>query len=190
MNTIATFFTMRCIQRNGQLLRRGPLDGASIRPCGRQDSPGASPGSMLQSGDRNAGKPLLVASLLLIASCRSSTPSTLHFVIPDGFRGAFSVGWDGSASAPPREAERLILRIPEDGDLLIPDTSPLASWHTTSAATHSGRSLPVQAGQGDPAVFYIHAHANGTHWFFVGSEAAYDEVLRDPFAISRGHVVR
>ena len=124
---------------------------------------------------------------LMSMSCTQAPQVAVHFVLPDAYRGAFTVGAEPSTPTPPIDDGRLVLAVPESGRLQIPDTAPLEQWHQSTAATRSGTPLPIGSDQADPAVFYVAARADGSHWFFVGSRAGYDELLRDPFSIKPGH---
>ena len=75
---------------------------------------------------------------------------TVRFVVPDGYRGVFSISEDRVNGVPPGIGDHgeVIYSIPESGHLVTTDTTPLYTWYTAEATYRSGKVIGIE---GDPA---------------------------------------
>jgi hypothetical protein len=68
---------------------------------------------------------------------------SVHYVLPDGFRGRIKVVFD-SRCAPISEDQRaMTLTVPPDGVVRVADVSWLHEWRTVSASYADGTTIPM-----------------------------------------------
>ena len=118
----------------------------------------------------------ITVAVFTMAGCER--PSSLHVVVPSGYRGVFKVGESPGASAPPRKHDgTVVLNIPASGVLMIPDTRPLEHVRSLTAEFSSGETLaspmlPMTPPYGPQIVLrQMSADSHGWFYFFIGSEA-------------------
>jgi hypothetical protein len=92
---------------------------------------------------------LTSALLMLCAGLKSSVYAqteperSIHFVLPNGFVGAFKLVLDKQAGVEMKlENGRYTLEIPRSGSLKIKSFKPFAELHQTTAAYRSGKMIP------------------------------------------------
>lgn len=122
----------------------------------------------------------LVALAVLIGSWFAlSSPflnpgvSKVVFLIPDGFRGPFSLVEDqqnGESSHPQNGV--YTLRISPGGELRLKDLGLLREWHEVSASYGSGELVPdgMNAGSDVVAFHMLDTGPDGTTWYLIGTE--------------------
>lgn len=71
---------------------------------------------------------------------------TLHFVVPTGYRGVFSISEDpmNGVSAGSGGHGEFIYSIPDSGHLVTTDITPMMTWHKTEATYRSGTVIRVE----------------------------------------------
>src|SRR6185295_17716779 len=81
-------------------------------------------------------------ALWICAGCGVGSGAPLHFVLPDGFKGAIQIVGDPNQGLAVREeAGRFTYVIPPDGKLRVQSLEPFTQWHKESAAFQSGGVL-------------------------------------------------
>lgn len=75
---------------------------------------------------------------------------TVRYVVPDGYRGVFSISEDPVNGVPPGTGNHgeLIYSIPDNGHLVTTDTTPLYTRHSGGATYRSGKPIELE---GDPS---------------------------------------
>jgi hypothetical protein len=125
---------------------------------------------------------VLTASLCVCLGCQS-TPNQVHFIIPNGFRGAFAVKADDSEGIiVVKEGGLYVVRIPESGVLGIKDHDPFQSYLcTASFANGNGiwvstriddtpRKEQIALWGGTTEAWYENGKPVNLFWWFVGTE--------------------
>jgi hypothetical protein len=70
---------------------------------------------------------------------------TVHYVVPDGYRGVFTVCEDSASGTPPEQRGReFVYRIPDSGHLDSSDTTPIQTMHRATASYQSGEVIPYE----------------------------------------------
>jgi hypothetical protein len=107
--------------------------------------------------DTSCGVILVVSTVVLIAlgalawrravthsNRQTLTRPIVRFIVPDGFRGIFTVRQDARNGTPPIVAGNTTeYRIPRNGCLVSADMRALRSWHRLQGEYVSGEDLPV-----------------------------------------------
>jgi hypothetical protein len=111
-----------------------------------------------------------VAVLLIFTVGVRETPN-ISFVVPDQYRGLFSISERKRGVEPKRDGKNWIYEIPESGQLIVNDASVFENWHTKGAVYKNGTILPVptQAQPGDVMLSTLEVRGDGTWYFFVGT---------------------
>ena len=75
---------------------------------------------------------------------------TVRYVVPDGFRGVFSISEDPVNGIPPSTGDHgeIVYSIPDNGHLVTTDATPLYTRHSGGAMYRSGKPIELE---GDPA---------------------------------------
>jgi hypothetical protein len=119
---------------------------------------------------RRAQYCLLLITCLVFTSCRES-PRVL-LVIPDDFRGTFTIRQDAANIVPNRAAGSIVVKVPRSGDAVLPDISLLKRWHRLEAQCESGGDItihPVIPPTADePIVRSLYSDSERVY-YFVGS---------------------
>lgn len=66
---------------------------------------------------------------------------SIHYVVPDGFRGTLYIVEDSDYDDPPVEDGKFVFRFPESGVLIIKDLNMFNRWHSSTAEWSSGETL-------------------------------------------------
>lgn len=78
-----------------------------------------------------------------VAYAQDTSDYSFHFILPDGYVGAFRLALDESNGLDVKlENGRYTFEIPEGGTLKIKSFSPFAELHSTTAAYRNGKDIP------------------------------------------------
>ena len=115
-----------------------------------------------------------LAAMLGVGGCQRKSPS-IHFVLPNGYRGAFLIRSDQADGSELQEkAGRYTFIIPESGTLKIQGAGPFYDWHSVSASFVGGEviSVPNEPERLKPdqlALWTDDSAPGGVIYFFVGT---------------------
>lgn len=124
--------------------------------------------------------PLMV--FVLLGGCLESNKYTVHFVLPDGYRGAFKIIEDADNRANPVTIsdDVVTVSVPFDGIVKVTDVGFLTKWHSQKATYSNGRSLPsgmAVSPESDVVAFHsLWTDSEGTSYYFVGTPQELEEV--------------
>jgi hypothetical protein len=108
---------------------------------------------------------LAIASLaaflfsFLFVGCRQNPDSTptVHFVVPDQFKGTIEISQDLNGIALSSKSNIYTVTIPADGKLRVKSLKPLNNSHMMAASYASGNPLPLEVGpSGSPGIVALH----------------------------------
>jgi hypothetical protein len=108
--------------------------------------------------------------------CQGKSP-TIHYVLPNGYRGAFMVITGQPDGVEPRGHNgRYICNVPESGVLRVRGKGPFDGWHSITAAYSNGEVIPIEMEVDDlrqerVAFWYGDSRPGGRIYFFVGTSA-------------------
>ncbi len=70
----------------------------------------------------------------------------VHYVVPNGYRGVFSISEDPMNGVPPSFGEHgeFVYSIPKSGHLVTTDATPMVILHKTKATYRSGKPIEVE----------------------------------------------
>lgn len=118
---------------------------------------------------RESASAYLLCLLVVLSGCDRS--SVIHVVVPVGYRGVFKIGKSPGSTPPPYRSDgTVVIKIPESGVLMIPDTKILTSIQGLTAEFSSGEKLaspvlPPSVGSGSDLVLRI-VTADSAGWFY------------------------
>lgn len=105
-------------------------------------------------------------------------------VVPDGFRGPFTIVENPGGSAISLDGSRYVHRLPTNGVLRVRARRGFEEWHLTSPQFASGQSLPVRittdppVSAGEVVLYEIDSSATATY-FFVGTMSEMQHFLEN-----------
>src|SRR5262249_46557668 len=76
---------------------------------------------------------LWILVICMIGGCKAESPR-VHFILPNGYRGLFVITTQADGARLQTSEGRIVLAIPENGNLAIRDSAVLFEWHSVSAA--------------------------------------------------------
>lgn len=80
----------------------------------------------------------------MVAGCGSGSGDPIEIIVPDSYRGAFTIAEDPIRGVSvPLVNGRYSYIIPKSGSLVVKDMAPFERWHTLSASYKSGDSIRV-----------------------------------------------
>jgi hypothetical protein len=115
-------------------------------------------------------------SLVVIDWSRSSM---IEFILPDSFDGRIVIREDAQGEIAATSKERYIIRVSDNGQVILRDTSMFTKWHKLIACRESG--MPVSTinqpvGDGDVALRLVGMNSESRVILFLGS---YDAFVRE-----------
>ena len=100
---------------------------------------------------------IIMLIALALAGCGDGSRPSVHFIVPDGFRGRIDIVLDTKYGSQIKTQDgRNTYVIPASGTLRVHSFRSLQRWHTTTAAYASGMTLPVigTAGTNNTVAFF------------------------------------
>lgn len=118
-----------------------------------------------------SGYALLLAALVL--SC-SENGKRVHFIIPQGFRGAFLLQIDPqNGKSWGKSNDEWIVTVPSERLVKLGTGKPFLKWHATVASFENGNNLPYAGNSTAPPnqlqLCHLYTDYNTNHWFYVGT---------------------
>lgn len=114
--------------------------------------------------------------LAVFPSCNRAQPH-IHFVVPNGFRGAFIIYTNSPRGGGlMRQGSNYTCVIPDNGVLHLREEGPFFQWHTRSASYADGKNIPEYQGGGaiddDTVAFWGGgSRGEGMVYDFIGTKA-------------------
>ena len=122
--------------------------------------------------------------LLTVTGCGFRSGPLVHFVLPDGYHGAFYLICDPANGLVVSAREgQFTVAIPAGGRLRVRDFRFLKSWHQETAMFANGASIPT----GDLATNVVGLRSGSTIsssggpefvWYVVGTQQDFDTITR------------
>jgi len=123
-----------------------------------------------------------VAMLWMNACQRMPTPANVHFIVPVGFRGMFSVASSPDGEVPPIVDGVIQISVPSNGMVTVNDAAFMKRLGSMSASYSDQTPLQAQMRQplrpfsGQVSLYYATVDSHGTHYYFVGTDEAMSDV--------------
>ena len=84
---------------------------------------------------------VVLLTLLLYKYLGLGIGRSIHYVVPDGFRGPLYIVGDSDYDDPPVEDGKYVFRFPESGVLIVNNVKMFNRWHSSTAEWSSGETL-------------------------------------------------
>jgi hypothetical protein len=111
---------------------------------------------------------------MAMSGCAKQSP-TVHFVLPDGYRGAFAIQKGQSDGIVLEQRNNVyVCRIPACGLLKVKAEKPFSDWHGLTASFDSGETIPIvwdkKNHPPNQVAVWLGDARNTTTYYFIGTK--------------------